>query len=208
MKELKMKTPLSIKLIYWIVNFAFWIVIIGIVAIIVEHIFFFFNPDSYHFSKFELPLNLDLLSISEVNMNGKITSVKISKIYGIFNIWDLNTQAAIVFYISVFLNGTLFIYALQVIKKILINVKSNSVFTFVNVGYLKNASFIFFFIWIVRDIILHSYMQVKYGYFNPFNNFFMDYLLSTYLLIATILLAIAYIFEHGVKLQNYKDLTI
>ncbi len=208
MTEIKMKTPLSIKLIYWIVNFAFWIAIIGIAAIIVEHILLFINPDSYHFSKFTIPLKLDLLPISEVSINGKITSVKISKIQGIFNIWDLGTPPAIVFYINLFLNGTLFIYALHTVKKILINVKGNSVFTFVNVNYLKKASFAFFIIWIVSDIILQSYMEIRFAFFNPFNNLFMDYLLSTHLLIAAILLAIAYIFEHGVKLQNYKDLTI
>ncbi len=32
----------------------------------------------------------------------------------------------------------------------------------------------------------------------------MDYLLSTYFLIESILLSIAYIFETGVKLQDYK----
>ncbi|MCF6361536.1 MAG: hypothetical protein L3J29_12345 [Cyclobacteriaceae bacterium] len=134
-----MKTPFSIKLIYWIVNFILFVSVIGVAAVFVEFVLSFYNSYSYHFFKFEIPLKLDLLPVTEVMINGELTPVKISKIHGNFNVWDLGIKTAIILYLSVFLKGGVFSYALHAIKKILINVKANSVFTFSNVNYFKKG---------------------------------------------------------------------
>jgi len=202
------KTPFSIKLIYWIVNAMFWVLILGIIAQIGDQLLYFFNfTENPHYT-FSMPLKRDLLPISEVEVNGTNTPVKVVSILGGFNVWNLDFTFAVIRTTTFYLNAFLFIYALNFIKNMLKNVKKNSVFTFENVLLLKRAAYIFFIIWIIKDVLMQSYVQINYTYFNPFNNLFMDYLLSAYLLIASIVLAIAYIFEAGLTLQHEQNLTI
>jgi len=208
MKEHTMKNPLSIKLIYWMVNGSFWFLLIGLLALIGDQLLYLLNiTEDTHFT-FSMPLRRDLLPISEVEIAGVLRPVKIKSITGGFNSWDFGIQFVLIKNIALLTNAILILYSLRVIIKMLNNVKLNTVFVFENVKYLKTASYLFFSVWIIKDIFLQSYVQISFTYFNPINNLFMDYLLSTHLLIASILLAIAYIFEHGVKLRNYKDLTI
>lgn len=203
-----MKIPFSIKIIYWIVNGLFWLLIFGLIAQIGDQLFYFFDIiEKPHFT-FSMPLKRNLLSITEVNINGVSTPFEVVRIIGGFNVWDLNLTFAIIRTTTFYLNAFLFIYALKYIKKLLKNVKKNQVFTLENVSYLKLVAYIFFSIWMIKDVFMKSYVEISYTYFNPLNNLFMDYLLSIYLLIASISLSIAYIFERGVKLQNYKNLTI
>lgn len=208
MKELKMKTPFSIKLIYWIVNGLFWILILGFVTIFVDNLLVIFNVNENPHFLFRMPLIKDILTISEVEINGEVIAVRIDKIMGGFNVWHLGTRFAIINLTVLFVIGALLIYLLALVKKMLISVKDNEVFTNKNVICLKKSSYSIFIIWILRDVFMYSYVKIQFGYFNPFNNLFMDYLLSNYLLTGAILLAVAHIFERGVKLQNYKDLTI
>lgn len=208
MKEIKMKTPFSIKLIYWIVNGLFWILILGFVTIFVDNLLVIFNVNENPHFLFRMPLIKDILTISEVEINGEVIPVRIDKIMGGFNVWHLGTRFAIINLTVLFVIGALLIYLLALVKKMLISVKDNEVFTNKNVICLKKSSYSIFIIWILRDVFMYSYVKIQFGYFNLFNNLFMDYLLSNYLLTGAILLAVAHIFERGVKLQNYKDLTI
>ncbi len=203
-----MKTPFSIKLIYWIVNSLFWIFILGLVAIGVENILMYVSPDAYSFSRLGITLPLDLLAQTTIELNGTNTPVKIYGITGTVNVWELGLITKIIYYGSVFIVGSILIYALAMIKKIIANVMLDNVFTLANVIYLKRASYMFFLSWFLIDVVLRLSKQLLYSPAQSSMRLSTDYMYSNYLIIASIILGIAYIFERGVKLQNYKDLTI
>jgi len=203
-----MKTPFSIKLIYWIVNSLFWIFIIGMTVIIVESILMHIKPHSYLFSKIGIELPLDLLTQSAIELNGASLPVKITKISGTINVWDLGLTSKIIYYVSTFFVGGIMIYALSLLKKMIANVKINKVFTLSNVNYLKRASYLFFIVWFIIEVVLRYIKQLIYTPSLSSFHVSTDYLFSMYLIIAAIILAVAYIFEQGVKLQEYKNLTI
>ncbi len=203
-----MKTPFSIKLIYWIVNSLFWIFIFAIIVIIIESILMYINPSSYPFSKLGVRLPLDLLTQSTIELNGESVPVKITKISGTINVWDLGLMAKIIYYGSIFILGPIVIYALSLIKKMIFNVKTNKVFTLSNVIYLKRASYLFFIIWFVIDIALKFLKRFLYAPGESSFHISTDDCFSMYLIIAAIILAVAHIFERGVKLQEYKNLAI
>ena len=208
MKEIKMKTPFSIKLIYWIVNGVFWILILGTIILAGDQVLYWFGVNENPHFTFSMPLRRDLLPISEVNVNGVLTQFKVVKIIGGFNVWDLDTTFAIVNTVTFYLNALLFIYALRVILKMLKNVKINIVFTLENVFLLKRSAYVFFTLWVIKDVFMLNYVKFLYTNFAPHKNLFFESWFSNYLLLGSLTLAVAYIFEHGVKLQNYKNLTI
>ncbi len=207
-KSKTLKSPFSIKLIYWIVNSLFWIMIVGAVVQLGDQLLYYFNiTKSAHFT-FSMPLNRNLLPITEVVINGTSTPFKVVRIIGGFNVWDLGFTFAIVRTITFYLNAFLFIYAVSSVKNMIINVKENNVFTLKNVVLLKRAAFVFFVMWLIKDVFMLNYVKLLYTNYAPYKNLFIETWLSNYLLLSSIILAIAHIFERGVKLQEYKNLTI
>jgi DUF2975 family protein len=203
----KMKTPISINIIYWLVTATFWLLIFAFGWVVIETLsaWGLVNFDSLSIS---LPADKNLLSLSSILVNGKETPVSISEVMVKILYANLEKRFLVIHNSILLLATGLLIYAFYNIKRFLHKVKQNIVFNLVNVRFLKYTAYGFFGVGVLADLVLSTYVK---WYFNSSSHFTVDFiglLLNNFFVAGIAVLALAYIFEQGVRLQNEQNLTI
>ncbi len=208
MKELKMKTPLSIRLIYWMINIGFWLNIAGLIFVIIN--IFYSTEELFNLigMRFIYSIDKNMVDISSIIIHGKETPVMINEVSVAVSTQDLSRNFVILNNVAALVSVVISLALFQKLKELLINIKNNIVFGLQNVQLLKSSAYLLFSIWLFSDMLFPKYIEWYIGAKKQYQIIFTDLFFSNYFILAIALLAIAYIFERGVKLQDYKDLTI
>ena len=205
------RSPLSIRIIYWISNGSIGLLSLVFVAALVFNVLlytnFFGNNMQLHV---QFPVKIDLLETGILSIGGQ--DVKIEFVEASSKIHFFNTPSFIARKagFAILIVTSFIIYLLWIFRKFIKNVKDGLTFNIENIGLLKNLSYGLVGLWLFSVI----YMQLLYHYIakniemahvhisNDFTN------QSSVLFLALFIWVLAHIFITGLKLQDEQDLTV
>lgn len=204
-----MTTSISIKVLYWLTNIFFWMLISALVLIIFSRVLHIWDIEFDFSSTIGVRLDNELAHVTSIHINDIETPVKVSKILGKVALKDLPGGYAWVLDVLFVINIVLFIYILNRVRAFFARVKNDSIFTYENVILLMHASY-GLIIYGLHDILTNFYMKWSYNFGSEthinidmakifFNNGFV---------FGMLLLVLAQIFKRGVELQNEVELTV
>ncbi|MCK5857190.1 MAG: DUF2975 domain-containing protein [Bacteroidales bacterium] len=205
------KSPLSIRIIYWISTGSIALLAMVFVAALIFNVLlytdFFGNNMQLHV---QFPVKIDFLETGTLSLNGQDVDVEFveasSKIH-FFNTPSFITKKA---GIAILIVTSFAIYLLWVFRKFIMNVKNGLTFNIENISLLKKLSYGLLGFWLFSII----YMQFLYYYIAKniemanirISHDFTDQ--SNVLLFALFIWVLAHIFITGLKLQEEQDLTV
>lgn len=206
-----MKTPISINIIYWLMNIVFVLfIIICAVSLVFNVLVYtdFFGTDMQLHTRF--PVKVDFLETGVLHygkMDVKVELVDATSQIHFFNTPSFLTRKIAPIILYVMLLG---FYMTWIFRRFIINVKKGEIFNVKNISLLKNLSYALLVLWISTII----YMRIIYYYIvvplefdsirvsDDFDNY------PGILFLALFIWIISHIFVTGVRLQQDKDLTI
>jgi hypothetical protein len=206
-----LKTPLSIKIIYWLTHFVFGLIIFVCGAAIVFNLMLytdFFGNDLQLHTRF--PVKVNILESGSLFLNG--TNIDVELVDGITQIHFFNTPLFLARWIGTALMLACFIilYIIFSFRKFIINVKNQVIFVEDNIQHLKNMAYGLLFIWFYTIVYLRIMFQavgsrVQFQYVEvtkDYPNF------AGLLGVALFIWVLSHIFMRGVKLQEEQNLTV
>ena len=205
------KTPLSIKVIYWITQIIFGLLLIVGGGVIVFNIMlftdFFGNDLQLHV---QFPVKVNILEEGNLFLSGQ--NIKIELVEGITKIHFFNTPMFLArwFGSAMLIAMGIIIYLIFTFRKFIINVKQHTIFVIDNIQYLKNIAYGLFTLWLFAIV----YMRIIYSVIGSrveFNyvEIIQDYpKFSGLLLLSLFIWVLSHIFMTGLRLQEEKDLTV
>lgn len=207
----KHKNPLSIKVIYWVTNIIFGLIILlgGGVLIFNIMVYTSFFGDSLQLHA-QFPVLINVLEEGSLVINN--TEVKVEMVEATSKIHFKNTPLFIARrFGTVMLIATLFIfYLFFVFRKIIVNVYRNHIFEYDNVELLRYLAYGLLAFWLFAII----YSRLAYAYLGRSLQFEHIEVVEDYknfaglLLLALFMWVLSHIFKQGVALQEEKDLTV
>lgn len=205
------KSPLSIRIIYWLTNFSFGILSIVFLAVIVFNVLlytnFFGNDLQLHT---QLPVKVDFLEVGNLQLNDE--NVKVELVEATSKIHFFNTPSIISTKVgfALIMVVTIAIYLTWVFRKFIKNVKNGLTFTNENIGLLKKLAYGIATLWlftiIYNRVFYYSIVNRLEFEYVSISNDLPNY--SGILLLALFIWVLAHIFMSGIKLQEEQDLTI
>ena len=208
---MKQKTPLSIKIIYWLTNFSFAILSLVLFATIALNILLYttsFGDDFQLHTRF--PAKVDFLEIGNLHINNQDIEVELveatAKIHFIDTPKYISKRVAFLLLLVVSGAG----YLTWVFRSFIKNVKDGIIFTIKNISLLKRMSYIIVTFWFFTYI----YMRIFYYQISrnvEFKNIRIREEMddnSGILIVALLIWVLAHIFISGLRLQKENDLTI
>jgi len=208
---MKQKTPLSIKIIYWLTNFSFAILSLVLFATIALNILLYttsFGDDFQLHTRF--PAKVDFLEIGNLHINNQDIEVELveatAKIHFIDTPKYISKRVAFLLLLVVSGAG----YLTWVFRSFIKNVKNGIIFTIKNISLLKRMSYIIVTFWFFTYI----YMRIFYYQISrnvEFKNIRIREEMddnSGILIVALLIWVLAHIFISGLRLQKENDLTI
>ncbi len=205
------KTPLSIRIIYWLTTIVMGLLVLVLLAGIVFNILlytdFFGNDMQLHT---HLPVKVDILEIGNLSLNNqdiKVELVEATTRIHFFNTPNFITKKVGIAMLCVSLFACYLTWTFRLFIK---NVKNGEIFTLINIALLKRISYTLIGFWLFTLI----YTRIAYYYIAKgleFDNVLITDDIPNYsgiLFIALFIWVLAHIFGTGLKLQQEKDLTI
>lgn len=206
-----MKAPISIRIIYWIMNIILGLLAITFVAALffyILHLFGFLGGDFQLRTRF--PVEVSFMDVGELVYNGK--TVKVELVDAVSQIHFINTPRKLV---TIFIGMMLFVllytfYMSWTFRSFINNVRKGIVFTMKNISYLKRIAYLLAGFWVFMIV----YLRILYytiGKEVLFDNVIISNQHPNYggvLLAALFIWTLAHIFMTGLKLQQDQDLTI
>ena len=205
------KSPLSIRIIYWISTGSIALLTIVLAAALIFNVLlytdFFGNNMQLHI---QFPVKIDFLETGNLSLGGQDIAVEFveatSKIH-FFNTPSFITKKAGV---AILIVTSFAIYILWVFRKFIMNVKNGLTFSVENISLLKKLSYGLLGFWLFSVL----YMQLLYYYIAKniemanirISHDFTDQ--SSILLFALFIWVLAHIFITGLKLQEEQNLTV
>jgi hypothetical protein len=205
------KIPLSIKIIFWLTQIVFGLILLVAAGAIVFNILIFtdfFGNDLQLHTHF--PVKVDILEEGNLTLNN--CNYKVELVEGITRIHFINTPMFIARWIGSALMIAVFIilYVIYSFSRFITNVKKNLIFTEGNIQHLKNLAYGLLFLWIYTlvytRIMYHSLAKnVEFKYVELTRDFpnFIGLLMA-----ALFIWVLSHILVTGVKLQEEQNLTI
>lgn len=205
------KTPRSIKILYWLTNFVYGLILLvglGVIAFnILVYTSFFGDNLQMHM---QFPVKVNFLEKGDLYLNN--TNIKVEFVEATSQIHIINTPLFIARkYGSAMLIAFLFLgYIFYLFQKFMKNVKNNIIFESDNIMLLRNIAYGLLGLWLYAII----YSRAAYGYIANSIDFEHVEILEDYrkfpglLLLALFIWVISHVFLVGVKLKEEQDLTI
>jgi len=200
------KSPLSIRLIYWITNVTFWLLMFYSFLLIVGTILLYTGVNKGNsFVGGTVPVLISVSKPSHLLMNKQDIKLKLTgSTYSInfINPPDFIAKKIAPFMLLYFLILT---YLAWIFRRFIKNVKKGETFTVKNISLLKRISYVLAGYWLVAFVssLLASYYIT--GHIEIQNSFlFNEHMLWE----ALFIWVLAHIFITGLKLKQEKDLTI
>ena len=205
------KSPLSIKIIYWVTQVIFGLFLLVCLAIIVFNVLLFtdfFGNDLQLHTRF--PVKVNILETGNLYLNGM--NIKVELVEGITQIHFFNTPLFLArwFGSALFMVAAVLLYILFSFRKFVLNVKKHVIFVEDNILHLKNISYALLTLWIFSIV----YVRIMYQAIGSRVEFKHVEILQDYpnfaglLMLALFIWVISHIFMTGVKLQEEQDLTV
>lgn len=205
------KSPLSIKIIYYLTQFAFWSAMLGsafILLFFVGHLTGVLHDDTE--TALDIPVRFDLLETGTLEAYGQQYQVVLKDASGTFEFNGLPKPV-----IAVVLLLTLGLIALGVteivfFRKFIKNVYQGFYFTAENIGYLKKMAYTLMGIWlyilIVSNVASGFAMSTMDFEHIKFTGIRTDS--SSVLFAALFLWVLSHIFSQGLQLKTENELTV
>lgn len=206
-----MKAPLSIRILYWLTNIVFWLMILVATAIFVFNLVLLtdiFGEDVQ--LRVKMPVPIEVVEDGSVSLpNGELT-VRIEEAYG--NLYLVDTPIFVTRIVAriLFVMIMLGLYMIWRFKQFIGNIKNGVVFETENINNLKQIAYGLLALWITIKI----YMEVVYQTFVKYLDFdsiiigHQRYEMNNTLLAALALWALAHILMKGVEMKKEQELTI
>ncbi len=203
------KASLSIRVIYWVTNVLFWVLIIASTIFIIDAVLFYSGVKTSSGMVGEtFPAEILVKKTSHFVMNNqtiKLEMVGTTESIVFSNPPDfISKQIAPLFLLKILA----LTYLLWFFRKFIKNVKRGEIFTIKNITLLKRISYVLAGYWIVLFVSSQIASYYITGPLN-FSKIYLDFILTGHLLWdALFIWVLAHIFITGLKLKQEKDLTI
>jgi hypothetical protein len=205
------KSPLSIRIIYWLTNIAAVLYIFSSAVLFVLIILLLFGRygDNLQLHT-DLPVKVDFLNKGVLQFKGEAIHVQLVEAQGKIHFIDTpkSIVKAIMPAISLFV--PIFGYLLWVFRGFIKNVKNSIIFDLKNISYLKKLAYGLMGLWLLMVIYARVF------YYTIANNIRLENAEITserpeytgLLLVGLFIWMLAHIFKVGLDLQQEKELTI
>ena len=206
-----MKAPLSIRILYWLTNVVFWLmIIISIVVFVVNLVLLtdFFTEDMQ--LRVQMPVPIEVVEDGSVSLpNGDLT-VRLEEAYGKLHLVDTPIFITRIVVRIIFVMVILGLYMNWRFKQFITNVKNGVVFERVNINNLKQIAYGLLALWITTLVYMEVVYQmfVKYIQFDSIIIGYERYEMNNTLIAALALWALAHILMKGVEMKKEQELTI
>ena len=208
------KTPLSIRIIYWVINVTFYLyILVGIVFLIKAiSVYAGYHAHSASMEISSFSIALKFLGVGHLHINNQIVQLKLAEASAKMSF--ANAPDSIVKIIETwnFMFCLFGAYLFWIGKKFIKNVKNGETFTARNINLLKRVSYVVLGLatlqLIFTEVIFHLYLAGSRE-FSHIQLVRVDTQHFIYLLLSALLIwVLAHIFIVGLKLQKENDLTI
>jgi len=204
------KTPLSIKVIYWITNITFWfyaVVAAAAICLSILFLFNFFDDAQLHVG---VPTAVNVLEQGKIELNNTSIDVEFKEMYGKIHFIDTPAFVKRIYGVLIFVVTCLMFYIFLIFKKFITNVYEGVYFELNNILLLKKISYALLGMWGV--VVAYSYFQHFYIANNVnFNTVEVTGNVETHpevLLIALFIWVLSHVFMKGCQLQEENNYTI
>ena len=206
-----MKAPLSIRILYWLTNVIFWLMIVISIAVFVVNLILLtdiFTEDIQ--LRVQMPVPIEVVEDGSVSLpNGELT-VRVEEAYGKLHLVDTPIFITRIVARILFVMVMLGLYMLWRFRQFITNVKNGIVFEKENINNLKQIAYGLLALWITTMV----YMEVVYRMFIKYLEFdtiiigYERYEMNSTILAALGLWALAHILMKGVEMKQEQELTI
>jgi len=205
-----MKTPLSIRILYWLTNFAFWLIILITIIVFIVNLIFLTDLNETFQLRIQMPFPIEVVEDGKIFLPQGEQTVRIEEAYG--KLYLVDTP----FFISKIVARILFVvlilglYMTWRFKQLITNLKNGLFFVKENVLNIKQIAYGLLALWITARI----YVELLYHFFVKhikFDSIIIgsqradyDYMIQ----LALALWIMAHIFGKGIEIKKEQDLTI
>ena len=205
------KSPLSIRVIYWLTNISLGLTAFAFLLILLLNILLYTTDFGKEMQiQTELPVQVDFLEKGSLFINDQLIEVELvdatSKIHFIDTPEFITKKVGFVILLLILGMG----YLTWIFRTFIRNVKNGEIFTIKNIGILKKLSYGIAGFWLFTNIYMRVYYYLIVKHLK-FENIHFTGDISNYnelLLMALFIWMLAHIFIVGLKLQQEKELTI
>jgi len=208
-----MKAPLSIRILYWLTNIVFWLMILIATAVFVFNLILLtdlFGEDVQ--LRVQMPVPIEVVEDGSVSLPNVDMTVRIEEAYGKLHLVDTPIFITRIVGRILFVMIMLGLYMTWRFKQFITNVKNGVVFEKENINNLKQIAYGLLALWITTLVYMEVVYQifVKYIEFDSIimGNEYERYEQNTMFFAALALWALAHILTKGVEMKEEQELTI
>jgi len=205
-----LKTPLSIKVIYWFTSISFWLyVVVSVFALLLAGslILNLFGASNLHVG---VPVSVDLIEKGELHINGITSSVQFVEMQGKLKFDETPVVLKRYYGVSIIVIISLFFFIFYKFKQFIDNVYKGIYFDISNIALLKKVSYGIAGTWLF--VVFYSYFQYFFVFQKlKFNTIEIIGDVQTYpiiLFVALFIWVLSHVFTKGVELQEEAKLII
>jgi len=206
-----MKTPLSIQIIYWLANIAFWLMVLIATVLFILNLIFLTDvfTDTIQL-RIQMPVPIEVVEEGKLFLSDAVQTVRIEEAYG--KLYLVDTP----FYITKMVTRVLFIVVLLGLfmtwrfKQFITNIKKGLLFESENIKNLKQIAYGLLALWLSTKIYMEVIYRALIKYLD-FDSIIIGEYVNNYngLLIFSIALwALAHVFVKGLEMKEEQNLTI
>ena len=206
-----MKSPLSIRILYWLTNIIFWLMILIATVVFVANLIFLTDLNEINFQlRIQMPVPIEVVESGTMYLDDGEHAVRIEDAYGKLHLVDTP------FFITKIIARILFVVLMLGLfmtwrfKQLVTNLKTGLFFVKENVLGIKQIAYGLLALWITTRIYMEvlNHAIVKHLDFESIiiGNQPADF--DFMIQLALGLWVMAHVFGKGIELRDYKDLTI
>jgi len=206
-----MKSPLSIRILYWLTNIIFWLMILLATVVFVANLFFLTDVNEINFQlRIKMPVPIEVVENGTMYLDDGEHTVRIEEAYGKLYLVDTPFFITKIIARIIFVVLMLGLFMTWRFKQLVSNLKNGLFFVKENVLGIKQIAYGLLALWISTRIYMEvlNHAIVKHLDFESIiiGSQRGDYDFMVQLALA--LWVMAHVFGKGIELQDYKDLTI
>ena len=206
----QMKTPLSIRILYWLTNIVFWLMILIATIVFIMNLIFLTDVDVNFQLRVQMPLPIEVVEDGRMHLADGVETVRIEEAFG--KLYLVDTP----FFITKIIARILFVVLMLGLfmtwrfKQLTTNLKNGLFFVIENVLFIKQVAYGLLALWLTTRVYMEvvNRLLIKVVEFDTviIGNQRADY--DFMLQLALGLWVMAHVFGKGIELKDYKDLTI
>jgi DUF2975 family protein len=206
-----MKTPLSIRILYWLTNIVFVLMILLTSIVFITNLIFLtdlFTEDIQ--LRIQMPVPFEVVENGKMNLINSTETVRIEEAYGKLYLVDTPFFITKIVARILFVMLLLGLFMMWRFKQLMTNLKNGLFFVKENVLGIKQIAYGLLTLWISTRVYMEiiNHLFVKHLEFESIivgsHRFDVDFIIQ----LALGLWVMAHVFGKGIELRDYKDLTI